>query len=69
MALSDALVPFKEISDAFATWGDILVRIIEALKRGKVEPSDFEKFIEEKETAAARAELEAEYPEPPANGS
>ena len=64
MSLSDKLFPFKEVADAFAVWGDVLVRIIAALKRGKIEPTEFEKFIEEKETAAARAELGTEYPEP-----
>lgn len=61
--LSSEIIPFKKIAEAFALWGSVLVTIIHALDRGKVEPSDFEKFIEEKETAAARTELETEYPE------
>lgn len=52
-----------EVLDAFAKFGPTLTIIIRTLRGGSMQPSDFEKFIEETATAAARAEISAEFPE------
>lgn len=54
---------FSELTDALVKWGPTIENIIKALIRGTVKPSDFELFIEGVETAAARAEISAEFKE------
>ena len=54
---------FSELTDALAKFGPTIEIIIKALMRGAVKPSEFELFIEATETAAARAEISAEFKE------
>lgn len=54
---------FQEFSKAVAEFGPTIELIINCLNRRKLLPSDFERFIEQSETAAYRAEIDAEFKE------